>query len=424
MFDKIMNLKPLSGSPTPKRGAADRKVRMRNIFAAPLDAVTKELDDLKNILTPKNQEQEEFLDAALSPHFVFQHLDQKEKKKLMDAMSLKTVDKGTTIIQQGEKGEFLYIIEEGSVDFIIDGKHVGSGERATLFGELSLLYDCPTAASVIATSDCKLWRVSQYIFRRIKAAYALSNDDETRTTITSIPFFKDLPDEYIYRLADSLLELKFKKGDLLATKGEVGETLFIIKEGWIQGTDISVGTTKYADIRLGPGEYFGERAIITGQPNAANVTALTDGTAWILTKERFQKVVGHLNLDEFVLKAQDKKLLVSRHVFDRGEVVVLHCGLEREQIYTPPIAVLYRSNNSLTLFDSHSQMAIPLFAFSDIDTVEMELLAAEIQEEEYKTGDIIAKIGQSVVPAVYIVRSGKVVSQERMKFSVGNVLFC
>jgi CRP-like cAMP-binding protein len=374
MFDKIMNFKPLSGSPHPK--AADRKVRMRNIFAAPLEKVTKELDDLKNILTPKNQEQEEFLDGALSSHFIFQHLDPKEKKILMDAMSLKTAEKGTTIIQQGEKGEFLYIIEEGSVDFIVAGKQVGSGERATLFGELSLLYDCPTAASVIATSDCKLWRVSQYIFRRIKAAHALSNDNETRNTITSIPFFKDLPDEYIHHLADSLLKLKFSKGDVLATKGGVGETLFIIKEGWIQGTDISVGTTKYADIRLGKGEYFGERPIVTGEPNPANVTALTDGTAWILTKERFQKVVGHLNLEEFVLKAQDKKLL----------------------------------------------MAIPLFAYSDIDTVEMELLADEIQEEEYQTGHVISKIGQFVVPAVYIVRSGKVVSQERLRIPVGGLL--
>lgn len=57
-------------------------------------------------------------------------------------------------------------------------------------------------------------------------------------------------------------------------------------------------------------------------------------------------------------------------------------------------------------------MAIPLFAYSDIDTIESELLAAEIQEVEYKKGDSIAKIGEMVVPAIYIVRSGAVVSLE------------
>ena len=84
----------------------------------------------------------------------------------------------------------------------------------------------------------------------------------------------------------------------------------IIKEGWLQATDISVGTTKYADIRLGPGEYIGERQFVTDQPSPANVTALTDGVAWVLHKERFQKVVGHLNLEQVILKAQDKKVLV------------------------------------------------------------------------------------------------------------------
>ena len=57
-----------------------------------------------------------------------------------------------------------------------------------------------------------------------------------------------------------------------------------------------------------------------------------------------------------------------------------------------------------------TQMAIPLFAYSDIDTIETELLAAEIQEVEYKKGDSIAKIGEMVVPAIYIIRSGEVVS--------------
>jgi len=309
MFEKVLNFKPLSGAPKPK-GGQDRRVRMRNIFAAPLDAVTKELDDLKNFLTPKNEEQYEFLENALDKHFVFQNLEDKEKKRLMDAMALKSVDQGTTIITQGEKGEYLYVIQEGTVQFLVDDKDVGEGDQGTIFGELSLLYDCPTAASVIAKTDCKLWRVSQYVFRRIKAAHALSNDDETRSTIKSIDFFRDLPDEYIYRLADSLFERKFKKGEVLAEKGQEGEALFIIQEGWVEATDVSVGTTKYANLRLKPGDHFGERTIVTGQPYVATITALTDGVAWMMSKARFQKVVGHLNLEQLVLKAQDKKVLV------------------------------------------------------------------------------------------------------------------
>lgn len=56
------------------------------------------------------------------------------------------------------------------------------------------------------------------------------------------------------------------------------------------------------------------------------------------------------------------------------------------------------------------QAAVPLFAYSDIDKVEISLMAEKIQEVEYKKGYSIAKIGQTVTPAIYIVRSGKIVS--------------
>lgn len=51
-------------------------------------------------------------------------------------------------------------------------------------------------------------------------------------------------------------------------------------------------------------------------------------------------------------------------------------------------------------------MAIPLFAYSDIDSVEMELMASQIEDVERGKGTEIAKIGCSVVPALYIIRSG------------------
>lgn len=55
-------------------------------------------------------------------------------------------------------------------------------------------------------------------------------------------------------------------------------------------------------------------------------------------------------------------------------------------------------------------MATPLFAYSDVDTIEIELMANELQEKEYKKGDFVAKMGRMVVPALYFVRSGAIVS--------------
>ena len=102
---------------------------------------------------------------------------------------------------------------------------------------------------------------------------------------------------------------------------------------------------------------------MTGQPLAGTVVALTDVVAWTITKECFQAALGHLNLDDIILKQSDKKLL----------------GI------------------------------IPLFAYSDIDPVETEQLAERIVDEEYVKGHVFATMGAMVEPALYIIRSGSVV---------------
>ena len=45
--------------------------------------------------------------------------------------------------------------------------------------------------------------------------------------------------------------------------------------GTVRVTDVGDGKT-YPDHNLGQGEYFGERALITGEPRAANIRAVTN----------------------------------------------------------------------------------------------------------------------------------------------------
>ena len=283
--------------------------RVRNIFAAPLEMA-------KDFLFPhytKTDEQKAFLQQALKEHFVFAfaHLEEKEKNALINAMELTSVEKGSTFIKQGDKGDYMYVLQSGTVGFFIDGKDEGEATTGAIVGELALLYDCPRAATVLAKTDCQLWRLEQYTFRRIRAAHVLANDEETRATLRKVPCFKDLPEEYIYELADSLFKRKIKEGEVLAQKGDEGGPLIIVKEGYVLVTDISVGSTKYADLRLGPGDSFGEALLVTGGGYQGTATAATDVTAWFLSKERFLYTLGDLDMNDAILKSLDKKILVS-----------------------------------------------------------------------------------------------------------------
>jgi cAMP-dependent protein kinase regulator len=309
VFDKLVNLMPsLPGAGGVQLEVKVRRQRMRNVFAAPIEMAK----DFAAPLVPENEEQIEFLEHALKDNFIIGSMQSNELRTLVNAMALNSVKEGTEMIHQGDRGDYLYVLQSGTVKFIVDGVEVGEASSSgTVIGDLALLYDCPRAATVVAITDCKVWRVSQHVFRRIKAAYALQNDHETRSALRKLSFFQDLPQEYIHILADSMFVRNFQQGEVLIRKGEEGETLFIITEGYVAATDISIGGTKYADLSLGPGDYFGERPIVMGTPNAATVTAATDGKAWFLTKERFLGTLGHLNLNELIRKSQERKILVS-----------------------------------------------------------------------------------------------------------------
>ena len=93
-------------------------------------------------------------------------LDEQELEVVIDAMDEKKVSAGETVIQEGEKGDELYVVEEGNLDcfklfvrvLIINLKQPGQTEPKYLktfepgdaFGELALLYNAPRAATIKA----------------------------------------------------------------------------------------------------------------------------------------------------------------------------------------------------------------------------------------------------------------------------------
>ena len=65
---------------------------------------------------------------------------------------------GESIITQGEEGDMFYILNEGKLDFEVDGVGLvlqleGGVSERRYFGELALLYNAPRAATVKATSS-------------------------------------------------------------------------------------------------------------------------------------------------------------------------------------------------------------------------------------------------------------------------------
>jgi CRP-like cAMP-binding protein len=105
-------------------------------------------------------------------------------------------------------------------------------------------------------------------------------------TLRRVPLFSDLEGRDLERVADTFKERRFDAGDTIASEGQGGAGFFVIGEGTakvtIQGEER--GT-------LGPGDYFGEIALIDEGARTATVTAETPMTCYAMTFWEFRPIV-------------------------------------------------------------------------------------------------------------------------------------
>ena len=104
--------------------------------------------------------------------------------------------------------------------------------------------------------------------------------------VTGVPIFASLDKKDAEQLARTFKERRFAAGDVIAAEGQRGIGFFVIESGTAKVT--RGGEDR---VMLGPGDYFGEIALIDDGPRTASVTADTDLKCWGLTSWEFKPLV-------------------------------------------------------------------------------------------------------------------------------------
>ena len=71
---------------------------------------------------------------------------------------------GEVLFHEGDSGDCMYVVLEGSLDVVVAGKSVFQATRGAILGELALVDGSPRAATVIATEDSRLSKVDERRF--------------------------------------------------------------------------------------------------------------------------------------------------------------------------------------------------------------------------------------------------------------------
>eukprot|EP00588_Corethron_pennatum_P010859 CAMPEP_0194265600 /NCGR_PEP_ID=MMETSP0169-20130528/782_1 /TAXON_ID=218684 /ORGANISM="Corethron pennatum, Strain L29A3" /LENGTH=794 /DNA_ID=CAMNT_0039006095 /DNA_START=96 /DNA_END=2480 /DNA_ORIENTATION=+ len=332
------------------------RVRNQNVFAQPIEVI----EGYTPPVYEKSDEVIKFIDSSLADNFIFTNLTEVERKLFISAMQPETAKAGNAIINQGDVGDFFYIVAEGNVNFVVHGNNVGAASSGASFGELALLYDSPRAASCIAVSDCQLWKVDQKTFRYMLANNTATNQKGILQVLRNVDLLESFDTEALNKVADALTSVVFQDGEKIINKGDVGEVFYIVREGRCKATDIGLGDSSFVDQEYTEGATFGERALLTGEPRAANITAIGEVSCLCLSRETFEKVLGPL-----------------QSLMDRG-------------------------------MTSRILMGIPIFANSKFEPFEMDQLNDLVEDLTFAKDTEVVNKGDAVHQALYIIRKGKV----------------
>jgi CRP-like cAMP-binding protein len=101
--------------------------------------------------------------------------------------------------------------------------------------------------------------------------------------LKDVPIFSSLSKRELADVARATDEVDVKQGEVLAREGDTGQEFFVITEGT---ADVTRGDERLAE--LGPGDFFGEMALVGDEPRMATVTATAPMRVLVMTRSSFR----------------------------------------------------------------------------------------------------------------------------------------
>ena len=208
-------------------------------------------------------------------------------------LRVEEVAAGDTVVTYGEPGDRFYLVRSGRLEAIgPDGEALGTIIPGEGFGELALLDRTTRSATVRALEPAVLWSLDRGHFGRwvqdryeVRARIRASRDE--RNGLAGLPFFRGVSGQELDRIAARMRTVRVSAGEPVFHAGDLADRFYVIREG-----RAAVHLPDGSHIRdLGPGDSFGELALLFGGHRTATVRAVTDLVLAGLLRDDFARLV-------------------------------------------------------------------------------------------------------------------------------------
>lgn len=263
-----------------------------SLFALGAAIVRAGMSLLPRARTAAGEQTRPSLDAAdLARIPLFAQVPPRELAAIAQAARELRFRPGERIVAQGEPGDAFFAIGRGEVAVQVEDPsglvreiaHLGPGD---CFGETALLEERPRTATVRAQAETVVLQLSREAFDRVR--HSVGDGGVTQILRATAALHKSALFGALTPERLSALALKFSRrpassGEVVVREGERGSEFFLVSTGALEVVDAQGAAIG----RLGPGDHFGEIALLRDVPRTATVRAAEPAELLVLAKSAF-----------------------------------------------------------------------------------------------------------------------------------------
>lgn len=293
----------------------------------------------------------------------FNELLRHQFQEALKCCELLTVPPRKKLFKRGDNDDYWYYLLQGSVDLLDEDFNITSYSDEDPECRHALDHRVPHRCSAITTAPSQILRVDK---KRLDLAitweqageYGVEESDDNEvdwmSALLESDVFAKVPPANIQRLFTAFKNVEKALGDVVIAEGEPGEHFFVIEHG---SAIVSkrMGPQVEQVAKLGPGDFFGEEALIGETTRNATVTMETDGALMYLEKEEFkslleQPVLNRITEQDLETMQADSTDLVLLDVRLSGEFKHFH----RENSINIPLNKLRQRSKGLARSASYA----------------------------------------------------------------------
>jgi putative peptide zinc metalloprotease protein len=252
---------------------------------------------------------------------IFAGFDRAGVKEVLSIARPWRARKGATLARAGSDARRFFLIESGEVAVVQEGVEVGRLIAGAYFGVNALLDSGAYEATYRAIGDVHALVVERAHFDPLlRADTTLSSQvsagAEERALLKRMPLFSSLSPQQLAALDARLQPLAAAAGSVIVCQGQARSHLFIVTAGRVEALHERPDGDQVVD-RFGPGEHFGDYALLADVPYLATYRAVVDSHLLLLDEPTFDRLLADCaELSHYVEQIGSGRLLQTRRRLD------------------------------------------------------------------------------------------------------------